>query len=272
MSSSRDLPKDLSSNLTGTVSRLARHLVDFVYPPVCQVCRKGFVTDDENIWLCNDCRSKLQPIPSPYCPICRNQMSDSAHKCKQCRREGYLSWQYSLGIYDEILSHLIKACKYSDKPGIARMLGRLLAEELRKFQHIDRIEIVCAVPMHRRKESKRGFNQTEVMAESVSEELGKEHVPGLLYQNRRNQDQIGLTVQQRYRNVRGVFSVADVDLVRGRSVLIIDDVTTSGATLNSVAHLLSDGGASMVAAATAAMALEEGLSPELLYSMMWEEF
>ncbi len=253
-------------------SRLSRHLIDFIYPPVCQVCHNSFVSTDENIWLCENCRTRMQQLPAPVCPICRNSMPVSDQKCSHCRRQGYLSWQYSLGIYDETLSHLIKACKYSDKPGIAAMLGQMLAEQLSTFPHVAKIELVCAVPMHPRKEAKRGFNQTEIIAESLAAELGKEYVPHLLGQSRRNRDQIGLTVQQRYRNVHGAFAVADPDFVRGRAILVVDDVTTSGATLNAVAHILNDAGAAMVAAATAAMALEEGLSPDQLYAMMWEEF
>jgi len=152
------------------------------------------------------------------------------------------------------------------------MLGTRLACQLSQFDHLQTIDLVCAVPMHPRKLAKRGFSQTEILARAVSEGLALEYSPGLLFTKRKSHDQIGLTVQQRFHNVQAVFAVADPDTVRGRSVLIVDDVTTSGATLNSVAHALHDAGASHIAAATAAMALEEGLSPDQLYSMMWEEF
>ncbi len=262
----------LLQDVPAALTRLSRHLIDFVYPPICQVCRQGFISTDDNIWLCEGCQRKLQIIPSPYCPICRNALTDSTTKCKNCRRSAYLLWQYSLGLYDETLSHLIKACKYSDKPDIARMLGRRIATKLQEFEHTSRLEIVCAVPMHPRKLSRRGFNQTEILAETIASALSLHYEPELLVQSRRNEDQIGLTVQQRYRNVHDAFDIFEPGVVQGRGVLVVDDVTTSGATLNAVAHLLSDNGAAFVAAATAAMALEDGLSPDQLYSMMWEEF
>ncbi len=152
------------------------------------------------------------------------------------------------------------------------MLGRMLGAQLAALPHAKKIEIVCAVPIDGRKETKRGFNQTEILAGQVSSALGLEYQGRRLQQVRRNLDQIGLSVEGRYENVRGVFSVTEPTEIKGKHVLLVDDVTTSGATLNSAAVTLLSAGAASVSAATLAMALEDGLEPHALYALMSEEF
>ncbi len=181
---------------------------------------------------------------------------------------------YSLGIYDDHFSHLIKAYKYESKIGLGKMLGRMLGEQLAGMPHLEGIDVVCSIPMHHRKERSRGFDQTAIIAAEAATMIGQTFQPHLLVQLQPNKDQIGLTVEGRYRNVRGVFSVPGdaVAMIKGKRILLIDDVTTSGATLNSAAVTLISSGAASVAAATLAMALEDGLEPSALYALMSEEF
>jgi competence protein ComFC len=128
------------------------------------------------------------------------------------------------------------------------------------------------VPLHRQKEAKRGFNQAEILALEVAQQLELQYLPGQLVQINANRDQIGLNLEERFRNVQGIYSVTEDFALRDRSVLLIDDVTTSGATLNSAASALLTAGAKSVAAATLAMALEDNLDPVALYQLMWENF
>lgn len=175
-------------------------------------------------------------------------------------------------MYDEYWSHLIKAVKYSPKPELGRYLAKMLADHLREFPHMRAIEAVCAVPIHERKEGKRGFNQAEIIAEEVARELELYCPPRQLLQVSPNRDQIGLNLSERFRNVQGIYQVAESFAFKGKSVLLIDDVTTSGATLNSAATTLLQAGARSVACATLGMALEDGLDPVALYQLMWEDF
>jgi ComF family protein len=175
-------------------------------------------------------------------------------------------------MYHESWSHLIKAFKYTPKPNLGKYLAKMLADNLREFPHLRGIEAVCAVPIHRRKEAKRGFNQAEIIAYELAQQLELQYLPGQLEQVNRNQDQIGLDLEERFRNVQGVYRVAEDFALQGKSVLLIDDVTTSGATLNSASEALLSAGARSVAAATLALALEDGLDPVALYQLMWEDF
>lgn len=252
---------------------LLRDLLDFIYPPLCQVCRKSFERgEDNNIWLCPHCRATLNILPHPHCAICRSFLPDPEAHCANCRKPSPLLWVYSLGIYDDHCSHLIKAFKYESRPELGKMLGQLLGMQLETFPHARKIDAICAIPIDPRKEAQRGFNQTEVLAEQVARVLGLPYQSDRLLLTRRNRDQIGLSVEQRYQNVRGIFKLADAAEFKGKNVLLVDDVTTSGATLNSAAVALLSAGAGSVAAATVAMALEDGLEPHTLYALMSDEF
>jgi ComF family protein len=262
----------LSDSREITFRSLLSDLLDFIYPPQCQICKLGFEETDGNIWLCETCRKLMQVLPLPVCPVCRTPIPDPDRSCVKCRKHVTIKWLYSLGMYDESWSHLIKAFKYTPKPGLGKFLAKMLADSLREFPHMKGIDSVCAVPISRRKEAKRGFNQAEIIAHEVAQQLGLQHLPGELVQVNSNRDQIGLNLVERFRNVEGVYTVMGDFTLKDKSVLLIDDVTTSGATLNSAAAALLTAGARSVAAATLAMALEDGLDPVALYQLMWEDF
>lgn len=255
-----------------TLRSLLSDLLDFVYPPQCQICKLGFEAVDGNIWLCEACRNLLQVLPSPVCPVCRTPIPDPDRPCNRCRKLVTIKWLYSLGMYDESWSHLIKAFKYTPRPDLGRLLAKMLADSLRAFPYLKGIDTVCAVPIHRRKEAKRGFNQAEIIAHEVAQQLELKYLPGQLVQVNHNRDQIGLNLKERFQNVQGIYAVVENLALEDKSILLIDDVTTSGATLNSAAATLLTAGARSVAAATLAMALEDGLDPVALYQLMWEGF
>jgi len=255
-----------------TLRSLLSDLLDFVYPPQCQICRQGFESQEGNIWLCETCRKKLQLLPTPVCPVCRTPLPDPERSCPRCRKRVAINWLYSLGMYDEYWSHLIKAFKYTPRPDLGKYLAGMLADRLTEFPHLRQIDSVCAVPIHRRKEARRGFNQAEIIAAEVATRLNLQYLPGQLVQIDQNLDQIGLNLQQRFRNVQGMYSTTEGFALQGKSILLIDDVTTSGATLHSAASVLLAAGVKSVAAATLAMALEDGLDPVGLYQLMWEDF
>jgi len=146
----------------------------------------------------------------------------------------------------------------------------MLAGHLTEVPQIKDIDAICPVPLHRRRQAKRGFNQSEIIAEEVAAALDLECFPEELVKVRANRDQIGLTVAERFRNVQGVYEIADDFELAGRTVLLIDDVTTSGATLNAAAVALKQAGVAGVAAATIAVATDAGLDYELAQEYLVE--
>jgi len=119
--------------------------------------------------------------------------------------------------------------------------------------------LVVPVPLHRRKLRQRGFNQAELITRAALKQIGGERFalkPGILQRRRETQSQIGLTRHQRRENMRGAFAVAKPDAVRGRDILIVDDVFTTGTTVSECARILRRSGASKVYVATVARTLK----------------
>jgi ComF family protein len=119
--------------------------------------------------------------------------------------------------------------------------------------------LVAPVPLHRRKLRQRGFNQAELITRAALKRVGGERValrPGILQRRRETQSQIGLTRHQRRENMRGAFAVVKPDAVKGRDILIVDDVLTTGTTVSECARVFRRSGASKVYVATVARTLK----------------
>jgi ComF family protein len=123
-----------------------------------------------------------------------------------------------------------------------------------------RLDLVLAIPLGRARQRERGYNQAGLIARPLAQALGLPFAPKALARWRETRSQVGLTREQRHENVSGIFR-ADGDRVRGRSILLIDDVATTGSTLSSAADALLAAGASTVYAFTAARAIGTS-SPE----------
>jgi ComF family protein len=180
---------------------------------------------------------------------------------------------YAYGSYDGALRRLIHLLKYQQVKPAAEPLGRLLADGLNHFQ-ADPTEpiLVIPVPLFRAKQRQRGFNQAEMLSRAALRHLSRGSFPrfelhtGNLRRVRSTVSQTGLTSHQRRKNVRGAFALRRPQLVQGRSVLLIDDVYTTGTTLNECARVLRSVEADKIWVATVARVLRhnEGriLAPE----------
>lgn len=249
--------------------RFLADLLDFLFPPKCQVCERHFSGD--NIWLCPGCAMRLEIAPVPVCVICRQPLALPGEICPRCSLSGKISWLYSLGGYAGAYSKLIKAFKYGPKPDLGTLLGDLLAQQLVSQEQCSSLDLICPIPLHHRKHKARGFNQAAILAEAIGEALALPVEPEMLLQVRRSKDQIGLSLEERFANVEGVFAVAPEFDLTGASVLLVDDVTTSGATLNDAARALLEAGALSVAAATIAVSHEEGIDFDLAAHFLSDE-
>jgi ComF family protein len=237
--------------------RIFADLLDFLFPPRCQVC--GNNCSGDNIWLCPECFGALEIATTPVCVVCRQPSEEPKAICPHCHRRARLKWLYSLGGYAGAYANLIKSFKYNPKPGIAGLLAELIASNLAELPHLEEIDLLCPVPLHDRKQAARGFNQAALLAGEIAGRLQKSMEPEALLQVRKTCDQIGLDLEERFANVSGVFAVPSRVDIRGLNILLVDDVTTSGATLNEAARAIKAAGAASVAAVTVAVSYEEGI-------------
>jgi ComF family protein len=213
----------------------------------------------------------MRPITGGVCATCGERLFSSyalaasagEAQCGLCRRvEPVFARATAYGSYESGLRELIHLLKYGGVRPAANVLGRMLAEAIAMLAPEFPAESVAVVPvpLHRTKLRQRGFNQAELIARTAMKIspmrdrlcLGA----GVLERKRETASQVGLTTHQRRENLRGAFGVAQPELVKGREVLVVDDVYTTGSTVSECARVLRRAGATKVWVATVARTLK----------------
>jgi ComF family protein len=207
--------------------------------------------------VCRACLAKPEPLAAEYsCVQCRAPFLspfplDDEGRCALCRRgvRGFDA-AYSFGFYENELRQLIHLFKYSRIQTLAGPLGRMLARALPRERSFD---VIVPMPLHWRKRWQRGFNQAELLAAEIGR---RTHTPvrNALRRVKPTESQAGLTSAKRRQNVSGAFQPRKRSALDGRSVLLIDDVMTTGATAASCARALQRAGARQVILLTLARA------------------
>lgn len=147
---------------------LSRVVLDFIYPPLCLICKEVISEDSQNFKasVCSDCWNNLEIEEKPYCPECKVDLEfEGFHQCPV-----YLKIVYALGMFDENFQELIHNFKYKGKISLGKKLGHRLAEKLKKYDTSGYAYII-PVPLHKARKRERGFNQSEIVAESLGAEL-----------------------------------------------------------------------------------------------------
>ncbi len=205
--------------------------------------------------VCDACLKGPEPLTAEFfCRLCQTPFQnafplDDAGLCTACRNSvrGFDA-AYCFGDYQGNLRKLVHLFKYSRFQPLYKPLSRML---LRALPRTERFDAVVCVPMHWRKKWQRGFNQAELLARETARRTGAQYVPALKRAKAR-EAQASLTDAQRRTNVAGAFRVKDTADVRGKRVLLIDDVMTTGATADACGAALRRAGATSVVLLTLA--------------------
>lgn len=195
---------------------ILNQVLDVLFPPKCETCggigRQSF---------CLKCSSKVTYLaPSIFF--------------------------HSVGEYEGVLKKAIKKFKFKNKRRLAQPLGSLMVEYINRHLWKDQLDMVIPVPLHRRRLHQRGFNQAELLALEITEQCHISTVSGLLFRKRDTKAQFGLPRQQRLINIRGAFELRGNKLIKGKNILLVDDIYTTGATSAECTKMLKAAGASSV--------------------------
>lgn len=227
-------------------------LLDFVYPRPCAVC--GIGVREGGRHLCWDCRSDVTLIQFPFCSWCGDPAHgqvDASYVCSWCRRRPpTFDRARSAAHYQGALQHCVKAFKYGRATHLVRELGTVLASCVDVHYGNEVIDAVTYVPLHSKRRRERTFNQSLLLAQHVAHQSGRELSDAGLYRTRHTETQALLNASARRRNVEGAFAVKPTGWVSGRSLLLIDDIMTTGATVDAVSDALKRAGANRVWVAT----------------------
>jgi competence protein ComFC len=227
-------------------------LLDLIYPPRCAICQ-AFLQDPvvphggQDLPFCQDCFKDFTEIKSPICSHCGRPLSDGIEQdrvCEDCLRKRP---SYDIArapyLYDGALMTAIHELKYAQRSHLADSLGSLLASFAQAWIGELNGSLVMPVPLHPRRLRARGFNQSLLLARRVASKTGAELDFLSLRRTRFTKPQIELSSEERKKNVRKAFKVVNPQAVKRRTILLVDDVATTGSTLNECAKALKRAGA-----------------------------
>ncbi|WP_126401961.1 ComF family protein [Blastochloris tepida] len=232
---------------------------DMALPPTCIACRAP-VADDGG--LCPACWSRLTFISRPFCerlgtPFPADLGPGLLSPAAIAEPPAY-DRARAVAHYDEVARRLVHALKFGDRTDLARPLGRMMAQAGAEL--LADADALVPVPLHWTRLWQRRFNQSAALADAVGRIAGRPVRNDLLVRRRRTGHQIGLSRAERARNVQGAFAVPALATgeVRGRRLVLVDDVLTTGATLEACARALSRAGAARVDALVFARVVDSG--------------
>jgi ComF family protein len=237
------------------VQELAQGILQLLYPTVCCFCNESLPAGRGNV--CAACRQKLTTDPHAACPRCAATVGPFAltdNGCTACRALVFHFERVSrLGPYEGFLREVILRMKHSTGEWQAETLGDLWAEHSEAALRLLGAQIVVPVPLHWWRRWTRGYNQSEALARRLARRLGLPCRPGWLRRNRNTPRQVLQTAAGRRDNVRGAFTAARRPELRGKTILLVDDVLTTGTTASEAARALLAAGAQRVVAAVLAV-------------------
>jgi ComF family protein len=225
----------------GPLARLRRDLLDFLMPWKCPLCRGRGAPPDG---LCVPCRESLGRSPSWRCAVCGRARSAGVDCCPETRHR-QLDGLFSAVDYDAPARRLVHRFKYSRDPLAGRALGGMLAEAAGRHLEIP-CRAIVPVPLARRRLRERGFNQASLLARRLGRHLGVPVRYDLLLRTRETSSQTELPPAVRRRNIHGAFEIGNWTNLEAGTFLLVDDVYTTGATMEEGGRVLKEAGAASV--------------------------
>lgn len=228
---------------------IASSLLNLLFPPKCCIC--GHYCEE---LLCDTCKDTFSLIEGPICAKCGKPCHCEVTSCRECKgRRLYFDVGRSLGFYESNLKEAIHHFKYNNGRKLAVVFADMAQESCHCQREFWAVDLVTYVPSTTAKEIHRGYNQAELFGREVAKRIEKPSIK-TLYRVKQTEDQNKLKLEQRRQNVRDAFKALPKTDLKGSRVLLVDDVYTTGSTINECAKALKKAGARQVNVLTIARA------------------
>jgi ComF family protein len=246
------------------VSSSFRWLLDLIFPPRCPICQTIVSASENGRIICSACKKDIKPIQPPYCPRCglpyypseEDGGEEKSHLCGSCLQEQrYFEIHRTCALYEGALKEAIHRFKYGGVFSLVRIFGDLLQSTLTTLTQDYSVDVMVPVPLHIRRLRERGFNQALLLAKELNTRTGIPYAERALKKVKDTSVQIALKKKERKKNLKGAFQVKDHEAIQGKTVVLMDDVYTTGATVNECSRTLLEAGADRVAVLTVSRAI-----------------
>lgn len=212
-------------------------ILDFIVPPICPICKKRILSSHG---LCCECFGKIHFISKPFCEICGKpfefDISEETICGACCKKKQIFTKARSAFIYDSFSAKLILPFKHSDHLELTPLLTKLIYQAGKDlFKETD---LIIAVPLHRFRYMKRKYNQADLLAKALAKKTHLPYFPNILIRKRATVSQGHMKANERKHNVAGAFDIKNKNIIQNKNILIIDDVYTTGATINECTKIL----------------------------------
>lgn len=209
---------------------LIERIIRLLYPAKCMVC-ETILKEESTAFICESCKKDLKRYGRGFF---------------RAAELPYIDGLFAAFNYIDGIETAIHAFKFKNQPRLSETIGGLLSEELSKYGVLPGFDYIVPVPMHPRKKRQRGYNQSELIAKQLGEFLNMEVRTDILKKTRYTRPQSKLKRNDRLHNLEGAFSVSPDVFVEGKRILLVDDVLTTGTTINTCAKILKDKGVNMI--------------------------
>lgn len=215
--------------------------INIFFPRTCPVC--GKVVQESGGLICQDCKRKVRYISEPKCQKCGKSLKESVSLCKDCKNHKHI---YNQGVcvfeYAGEIKESLYRFKYKNVREYGEFYGTEAVKRYKKIFEKWKIDCIMAVPMYKKKEIQRGYNQAQVFAKAVSKHAKIPMVNKCLIRTRNTIPQKELTGIQRKKNLENAFAIYKEKIKGYQRVLLVDDIYTTGSTIDACAGLLKAAG------------------------------
>lgn len=221
-------------------------MLNLVFPLDCKICEKP-IRESKGYSICEDCFKTIELIERPYCikcgkPLLLNEFFEQNREilCLDCKRKKYsFKFSRSVGIYNKALKKCIHLFKYYGEKRLAKPLGKLMVDYLLKNDEFEnKFDLIIPVPLHKNDLKKRGFNQSMSLSKIIEDYFSIPIGESILIKKKETPFQVSLLKKEREKNILNAFSVEKPEEIIGKNILILDDVFTTGATVEECAKEL----------------------------------
>lgn len=232
--------KKIFKDLLEYAAKADAYLLDLLYPPRCAICDKAILRGGG---ICAGCRKKLQPVAEPACMKCGKPLAGAREEyCSDCKGKHHQFVQgKSLWIYEKDVKASLYRFKYRNRREYAAAYAKETAARYGGWIKSKGIQAIVPIPLYRGRQRQRGYNQAGLFAKELGKILGIPADGGLLIRVRDTKPQKALNEAERKNNLKNAFKTAK-NIVQLECVLVVDDIYTTGATLDAAAAALRDAG------------------------------